>query len=49
MKALRRCLPEIELEGEKISPEILEGMVITDGDFKEGMKEIIPTAMRNFM
>jgi transitional endoplasmic reticulum ATPase len=48
MKALRRCLPEIELEGEKISPEILEGMVITDGDFKEGMKEIIPTAMREF-
>jgi len=48
MKSLRRCLPDIELEGEKISPEILEGMVITDGDFKEGMKEIIPTAMREF-
>jgi len=48
MKSLRRCLPEIELEGEKISPDILEGMVITDGDFKEGMKEIIPTAMREF-
>ena len=48
MKSLRRCLPEIELEGEKISPEILEGMVITDGDFKEGKKEIIPTAMREF-
>lgn len=48
MKALRRCLPEIELEGERISPEILESMVITDGDFKEGMKEIIPTAMREF-
>ena len=48
MKSLRRCLPEIELEGDKISPEILEGMVITDGDFKEGMKEIIPTAMREF-
>ncbi|HEX6283186.1 MAG TPA: CDC48 family AAA ATPase [Nitrososphaera sp.] len=48
MKALRRCLPEIELEGERISPEILESMMITDGDFKEGMKEIIPTAMREF-
>src|SRR5918992_6098869 len=48
MKALRRCLPEIELEGERISPEILESMVITDRDFKEGMKEIIPTAMREF-
>jgi transitional endoplasmic reticulum ATPase len=48
MKALRRCLPEIELEGERISPEILESMMISDRDFKEGMKEIIPTAMREF-
>lgn len=48
MKALRRCLPEIELEGERISPEILESMMITHRDFKEGMKEIIPTAMREF-
>jgi len=48
MKALRRYLPEIDLEGDKISPETLEGMVITNRDFKEGMKEIIPTAMREF-
>jgi transitional endoplasmic reticulum ATPase len=48
MKALRRCLPEIELEGDRISPEILESMVIVDRDFREGMKEIIPTAMREF-
>lgn len=48
MKALRRYLPEIDLEGDKISPEILEGMVISNRDFKEGMKEIIPTAMREF-
>ncbi len=48
MKALRRYLPEIDLEGDKISPEILEGMVIANRDFKEGMKEIVPTAMREF-
>jgi transitional endoplasmic reticulum ATPase len=48
MKALRRYLPEIDLEGEKISPEMLEAMMITTRDFKEGMKEIIPTAMREF-
>ena len=48
MKALRRYLPEIDLEGDKISPEILESMVITTRDFKEGMKEIVPTAMREF-
>jgi transitional endoplasmic reticulum ATPase len=48
MKALRRYLPEIDLEGERISPEILESMVITDRDFSEAMKEIVPTAMREF-
>jgi transitional endoplasmic reticulum ATPase len=48
MKALRRYLPEIDLEGEKISAEMLEAMVITTRDFREGMKEIIPTAMREF-
>ncbi len=48
MKALRRYLPEIDLEGDKISPEILEQMVITNKDFRDGMKEIIPTAMREF-
>lgn len=48
MKALRRYLPEIDIEGDKISPDILESMVITNRDFREGMKEIIPTAMREF-
>ena len=48
MKALRRYLPEIDLEGDKISPEILESMVITTKDFREGMREIVPTAMREF-
>jgi len=48
MKALRRYLPEIDMEGEKISHEILESMVITNRDFRGGMKEIIPTAMREF-
>jgi transitional endoplasmic reticulum ATPase len=48
MKALRRYLPELDLEGDKISPEMLETMVITSRDFREGIKEIVPTAMREF-
>ncbi len=48
MKALRRYLPEIDLEGDKISPEVLEQMVITTKDFRDGIKEIVPTAMREF-
>lgn len=48
MKALRRYLPEIDLEGDKVSPDTLETIEITNRDFKDGMKEIIPTAMREF-
>ncbi len=48
MRALRRYLPEIDLEGDKISPETLESMVITAKDFRDGIKEIVPTAMREF-
>lgn len=48
LKALRRFLPEIELEGEQISPEILETMTVSAQDFKEARKEIVPTAMREF-
>jgi transitional endoplasmic reticulum ATPase len=46
IKALRRYLPEIYLENDNISPEILEKLTITSVDFYEGMKGIIPTAMR---
>jgi transitional endoplasmic reticulum ATPase len=48
MKALRRYLPEIDLEGDKVSPDTLETIEITNRDFKEGMKETTPTAMREF-
>ena len=48
MKALRHYLPEIDLEGERISTDTLGIIEITNKDFKEGMKEIIPTAMREF-
>ncbi|MFQ5920528.1 MAG: AAA family ATPase, partial [Nitrososphaerales archaeon] len=48
MKALKKYLPEIDLESEKISPEILERMMITNRDFYNGMKEIVPTALREF-
>jgi transitional endoplasmic reticulum ATPase len=48
MKALRRYIPEIDSEGDRVSPETLEVMDIRNKDFREGMKEIIPTAMREF-
>jgi transitional endoplasmic reticulum ATPase len=48
MKALRRYIPEIDSEGDKVSPDTLDMIEIRNKDFKEGMKEIIPTAMREF-
>jgi len=48
LKALKRFLPEIELEGKQISPEILEAMTVNAQDFRDARKEIVPTAMREF-
>ncbi len=46
MKALRRYLPEINLEDERIPPTVLEKMEILMEDFINAYKEITPTAMR---
>ena len=46
MRALRRILPEIDLDEEKISKEILQKIQITDEDFKEALKEVRPSALR---
>src|ERR671912_562441 len=39
MKALRRYIPEIDLEGDRVSSDTLEMMEIRNKDFKEGMRE----------
>jgi len=46
MKALRRYLPEINLEEERIPPSVLEKMEVKMEDFLNAYKEITPTAMR---
>ncbi len=46
MKALRRYMPEINLEEERVPPEILEKMVVSEDDFLSAYREITPTAMR---
>ena len=48
MKAIRRYLPEIDLETEKIPSEILQSMEIKLIDFYDAMHEVVPTAMREF-
>ena len=46
MKALRRYLPEINLEEERIPSSILEKMEVNVKDFTDAYREITPTAMR---
>lgn len=46
MKTLRRYLPEINLEEEKIPTETLEKMEVKLDDFMAAYREITPTAMR---
>ncbi|KAF6248150.1 AAA family ATPase [Nitrosopumilus sp. b3] len=46
MRSLRRILPEIDLDEEKISSEILQKIQITSEDFRDALKEVRPSALR---
>ena len=46
IRALRRILPEIDLEAEKIPAEILEKLEVTEKDFYDAFKSMTPSALR---
>ena len=46
MKCLRRLLPELNLEEEKIPPETLDKLIVTADDFKKALVEVTPSGMR---
>src|ERR687891_1772503 len=46
MKCLRRLLPELKLEEEKVPPETLEKLVINMNDFQNAIREVTPSAKR---
>ncbi len=46
MRSLRRILPEIDLDEDKISAEILQKIQITNEDFRDALKEVRPSALR---
>jgi len=46
MKCLRRMLPEINLEETKLPAETLDRPVITQSDFEQAIKDVMPSAMR---
>jgi transitional endoplasmic reticulum ATPase len=46
MKCLRRLLPELNLEEEKIPPETLDKLIVNADDFKKALVEVTPSGMR---
>lgn len=46
MKCLRRLLPELNLEDEKLPPETLDKLVVNGDDFQNAIKEVTPSGMR---
>ncbi len=46
MKCLRRVLPELNLEEEKLAPETLDKLIVTQNDFEQAIKDVVPSAMR---
>ncbi|NIM25480.1 MAG: CDC48 family AAA ATPase [Nitrososphaeria archaeon] len=46
MKCLRRLLPELNLEEEKIPQETLEKLVVNHEDFQKALIEVTPSGMR---
>jgi transitional endoplasmic reticulum ATPase len=49
MRSLRKILPDLDLEAEKIPNEILQKIIITDNDFKEALKDVRPSALREVL
>ncbi|MEN6551735.1 MAG: CDC48 family AAA ATPase [Methanobacterium sp.] len=46
MNALRRILPELDLEEQTIPQEVLEKLFVTNNDFMDALKSISPSALR---
>lgn len=49
MRALRRYLPEINLDEEDVPPELIDRMIVKRGDFRGALGEVEPSAMREVL
>jgi transitional endoplasmic reticulum ATPase len=49
MRALRRVLPELDLEVESIPVEVLQKIEVSNDDFLDALREMVPSAMREVM
>src|SRR5579872_4400253 len=46
MKTLRRMLPDLKMDEERLSPETLDKLIVTMADFEGALKDVMPSAMR---
>lgn len=46
MKCLRRLLPELNMEDEKLHPDVLNKLIVTMDDFQNALKEVMPSSLR---
>ncbi|KTG08677.1 AAA family ATPase [Haloprofundus marisrubri] len=46
MTALRRIRPELDLDAEEIDADVLQSLQVTENDFREALKGIEPSALR---
>jgi transitional endoplasmic reticulum ATPase len=49
MRVVRRLIPEINQSDEEIPEETLKKIIVTNDDFKEALKEIQPSALREVL
>ncbi|MEN9924662.1 MAG: hypothetical protein RL268_788 [Pseudomonadota bacterium] len=49
MDAVRRIMPQLDLEAQMIPPEVLENLNVTREDFLSALKRVQPSAMREVM
>ena len=48
IRSLRRILPAIDLDQSSIPPNILNNIIITNSDFVNALKDVLPSALREF-
>src|SRR5690606_20808747 len=49
IEAVRRIMPKLDLDARTIPPEVLEELQVEKNDFREALKRVQPSAMREVM
>ena len=49
IEAVRRIMPKLDLDARTIPPEVLEDLCVEKDDFREALKRVQPSAMREVM